>query len=65
MEKLQRIEDANKKKQAELKVLKEQYDAAVAEKTVTMLDELEREIKLKEANMQLQVLKEKLIQNEA
>lgn len=55
----------NEKRQAEMKILQEQYAQAQKDKQVKILQEIQEEILTMEKNMRIQVLHDKIIQEEA
>lgn len=65
MQRLKIVEEENKRKQEEIRILKEQYDIALKNKQIREFEETQREIQINEGFLKLEQLREKLIQLEA
>lgn len=65
MEKLKKLEEENERKAEEMRLLKEQYDAAILQKRHEAIKDLEQEIEMAKKDLECQELRNKIIREEA
>lgn len=59
------LEEEREKKNEEISMLKEQYDAAIEQKQLRIAKEIESEIEQVESQLELELKRQQLIQKEA
>lgn len=64
MEKLKKVEEEIDRKEKAVSVLRKQYDEALQDKKLQMIQQVEREIRSNEETLKMQNLRQKLIAEE-
>lgn len=65
MEKLKKLEEKMERKKEAITLLKEQYDTAIEEKRMKIIEDIQRDIAFAEKDLIIEKMRNKLVQEEA